>query len=269
MGWLNFVFGAVAIGVAVFMNTDEGAAVVTAADPYVRSVPVLGALWEGGASGAAAQTATGAVSPAGKSIRQLQSGEAAFLNATEDTEYPRLDLGEDWQAPSVLWTEDELALRNGTNAYRELVLCILGEVYDVGTGKEHYAPAMGYSGMAGRDASRGFSTGEYNSTLGVADLKPSQLKAIFDWRKFYREHETYRFVGLLEGRFFDAAMRPTQEMLDAEVRFNDQTHRDNVRGALGKEFLGCNSKFEQGNPKIRLWCDNGYHAKVCRDNTTI
>ena len=44
---------------------------------------------------------------------------------------------------------------------RPLLLAILGEVYDVGPGERHYAPGQGYSGMAGRDASRSFTTGNF------------------------------------------------------------------------------------------------------------
>lgn len=95
----------------------------------------------------------------------------------------------------------------GENEGDEIYLSILGEVYDVTTGKEFYAPDHGYSFFSGRDATICFFTGEYTeehlNEKSILDFQTHEIFAMDDWRSFYETHETYRFLGVLEGDYYD------------------------------------------------------------------
>eukprot|EP01061_Rhynchopus_euleeides_P015415 TRINITY_DN26327_c0_g1_i1.p1 TRINITY_DN26327_c0_g1~~TRINITY_DN26327_c0_g1_i1.p1 ORF type:complete len:295 (+),score=118.31 TRINITY_DN26327_c0_g1_i1:236-1120(+) len=260
MNWTAFVIGVAAIAVAVYVNDDDNKApaelwaYVKANHPEVAEAvqPYIG--------GGVDSTDEGLVSHTGKKIRRVTHTEVEEKeHAKAKTQYPRLD-ADDFKDPTYLWSKAELKLRNGMNANRELLISIAGEVYDVGTGTEYYAPEMGYAGMSGRDCSKGFATGEYvDEEGGLAGMSPQQIKTILDWRKFYREHETYRFVGLLEGDYFNADMSRTVHLKTVEGVYNEQLAQAAHKEDLFKTFKPCNTKFEQNNPKVKLWCDDSYH----------
>ncbi len=41
-----------------------------------------------------------------------------------------------------------------------------------------------------------------------------EIKAMVEWQTFYEDHESYKFVGVLEGDFYDSEGRPTQYLTD-------------------------------------------------------
>jgi len=91
-------------------------------------------------------------------------------------------------------------------------LSILGQVFDVTTGRSFYGPGEGYSFFAGKDASQTYITGQFNDEGLKKDIKtlnPEELAGIDEWMKFYEDHETYNFVGLLQGDFYDSEGNPT------------------------------------------------------------
>ena len=62
----------------------------------------------------------------------------------------------------------------------QLLLAVLGEVFDVSKGAKHYAPGMGYSFFTGRDGSRAFVTGDFTEAGLVDDLtglSPTDVRA--------------------------------------------------------------------------------------------
>ena len=80
-------------------------------------------------------------------------------------------------------------------------LSILGEVYDVSTGTDYYAKDGPYAVFTGRDASTCFATGDFTEEGGAksaTNLSLLELPDVVGWQAFYREHETYKFVGFLE-----------------------------------------------------------------------
>ncbi|KAJ9447489.1 hypothetical protein DIPPA_18488 [Diplonema papillatum] len=188
--------------------------------------------------------------------------DVEFKAADAKTVYPRLPR-DNLENPKRFFTVEELSKHDGTNANLPLLLCVLGEVYDVGTGSQHYAPNKGYSGFAARDASRAFVTGEYNATevKGLDDLSGDQIKAVVEWRTFYRDHETYYFAGYLPGDYIDAKGRPTAHLKEVESRFKATVSMDVIKADVKNEFKQCNSRHEQKNSFFELWCDDTYHPK--------
>ncbi|RMY75034.1 hypothetical protein D0862_14007 [Hortaea werneckii] len=56
-------------------------------------------------------------------------------------------------------TDADLALYNGTDPLKPVLLALNGTIYDVSVGKRVYGPGGSYHVFAGRDAARGFVTG--------------------------------------------------------------------------------------------------------------
>ncbi len=77
-----------------------------------------------------------------------------------------------------------------------------GEIFDVTEGRAYYGKGSGYAGFAGRDGTRAFVTGCYTPrglTHDLRGLTPEALKAIDEWRDFYRKHDKYKRVGTVVG----------------------------------------------------------------------
>lgn len=124
-----------------------------------------------------------------------------------------------------VFTPSELALYNGRDASRPVYLAILGNVYDVTAGGETYTTGGSYDFFAGRDASRAFTTGCFQTHLthdlrGLSDSEvevsistpvrrahvtrslsplmplPQQIRI---WNSFFANHPKY-FVRVLCSR---------------------------------------------------------------------
>mmetsp|Transcript_52244 Transcript_52244/g.77375 ORF Transcript_52244/g.77375 Transcript_52244/m.77375 type:complete len:189 (+) Transcript_52244:89-655(+) len=113
-------------------------------------------------------------------------------------------------------TEEELKTKTGAGGTGDIWLSVLGEVYDVTSGRSFYGEGSGYGFFAGKDASPAFATGEFNENamkVKFEDLTVSQLGAIDGWRSFYTgKPDKYPAVGLLEGYFYDGEGNPTEEL---------------------------------------------------------
>ncbi|GAB1738975.1 hypothetical protein NU219Hw_g3743t1 [Hortaea werneckii] len=67
-------------------------------------------------------------------------------------------------------TDAELALYNGTDPLKPVLLALNGTIYDVSEGRRVYGPGGSYHVFAGRDAARGFVTGCFAED-GTPDLR--------------------------------------------------------------------------------------------------
>lgn len=111
----------------------------------------------------------------------------------------------------VIYTPARLSRSRGKPFGRILLGCC-GLVVDVSAGRQHYGPNGGYSFFAGRDGSRAFITGKFDSDLhdDVTDFTPEQMAELIRWRDFYRNHKRYRVVGKVIGRFYDSKGNSTE-----------------------------------------------------------
>jgi len=210
----------------------------------------------------ASGVATASPTSGGGAAGNREKARPVAVASASDADYPRLPAVPRAKGAPV-WSPEELKPHDGTDLSIPLLLSIVGEVYDVATGAKHYAPGKGYAGFAGNDVSRSFATGlgEGDRTSKISDLDPEEVHGVLGWRGFYRDHETYRFVGFLEGIYFDKDGTPTEEGARVDVMHEDQNIVDKMRTDLKKRFLGCNTKHEQNKPLFEIWCDDGYHGQ--------
>ena len=110
------------------------------------------------------------------------------------------------RTPRRVFSLEELREGDGNNGI-PFLLSILGEVFDVSAGVQHYGPGATYNCFVGRDASRAFVSGEFEGE-GLVDtldgLTVSELEGVHGWHDFYVAEAKYPAVGVLQGRYYDA-----------------------------------------------------------------
>ncbi|KAI1315015.1 hypothetical protein EDD11_001400 [Mortierella claussenii] len=97
----------------------------------------------------------------------------------------------------IVLTQKELALYDGTDPTKPIYLAVKGEVFDVTQGRAYYARGGGYGFFSGRDASRAYTTGCFQTHLthDIRGLTSQQLADIDGWANFYRNHPKYYKIG--------------------------------------------------------------------------
>ena len=149
-------------------------------------------------------------------------------------------------AGGQLFSPEELTER-GT---RTLWLAILGDVFDVSTGSNHYGRGKSYAHFIGRDASRAFATGDSEGDLtdDLSGLSWEDLQGIAQWHGFYVSHETYTQVGRVVGRHYDETGRPLGNFPWEELRRKEEREAD-VKNRLPQ----CNSRWTKDSGST-VWC---------------
>ena len=66
---------------------------------------------------------------------------------------------------NIIFTRDMLQQFDGSVAGRPLVLCVLGECFDVSDGEQFYGAGSHYSCFAGNDGSRAYVKGEFTKEV--------------------------------------------------------------------------------------------------------
>jgi hypothetical protein len=169
-----------------------------------------------------------------------------------------------------VWTAAELAKHNGSDAALPLMLVVMGQVFDVTRGKEHYGEGSGYHIFVGQDASRAFVSGEFEENKpgghDATGMKESEMMGVDDWRRFYHNEEyngvkgsiKYPFQGYLtmpDGYYNDEG-RPTPKLLAIEAALEKAYSRKKELEEFKKTYPTCNSRYEQGKGSW-VWCDEG------------
>ncbi|KAL1823223.1 hypothetical protein ACET3Z_010001 [Daucus carota] len=169
-----------------------------------------------------------------------------------------------FSASQKLFTVQELALYNGTDAALPILLAILGSVFDVTKGKSHYGLGGGYNHFAGRDASRAFVSGNFSGdglTESLRGLSSTEVKGVVDWRDFYVR--TYIPVGKLVGLYYDSKGNPTKYLKGVEAKAARGAQLMEKQKVEEAKVPSCNSRWSQEDGS-EVWCENGYPRLVQR-----
>ncbi|CAB3382440.1 Hypothetical predicted protein [Cloeon dipterum] len=122
----------------------------------------------------------------------------------------------------LLLTKQELKQYDGTEGSKGLYVAILGSVFDVSAGKEHYGPGCSYHFFTGIDGSRAFVSGDFSET-GLTDdlsgLSNKDIKGLWKWVEFYKND--YKYVGKVIGKFYDSKGRKTRDLEDFYSRLKE------------------------------------------------
>ncbi|XP_036613013.1 neuferricin isoform X1 [Trichosurus vulpecula] len=176
--------------------------------------------------------------------------------------------GREAAARPRLFRASELARYRGGAAEPGLYLALLGRVFDVAAGRAHYTRGGAYEGLAGRDASRAFVTGDFSDeglSDDVSDFSPAQMLVLRDWLQFYEKN--YACVGKLIGRFYEENGDPTSALLLAEATMAQGDASRETENQQRQHFPACNSEWRSGSLG-RFWCSK-QSGGVNRDWTGV
>ncbi|XP_053940863.1 neuferricin [Cuculus canorus] len=163
-------------------------------------------------------------------------------------------LGRGFEPRDRLLRAAQLGRYRGEAGQPGLYLALLGRVFDVERGRKHYGPGGAYSGLAGRDATRAFATGDFTPTGLVDDvsgLSPGELLAVQSWLSFYSNN--YNAVGKLVGRFYDENGAPTEALRQAEAAIEEALMLKAESEQRKQQFPPCNSEWSSATGS-RFWC---------------
>lgn len=169
----------------------------------------------------------------------------AFIAVIVATVYAALN---QTNAPRVFETS---TLENIARRQQPLLLIIVGEVFDVSSGREFYAQdgnEESYAGYAnGTDNTRAFLTADFvnNATDDLSGLLPGECLGIEHWLKFYHNHSKYKRVGLHHGRFYEAGGKPTE----AHAAFRSCVSRGYQAHERAREAMLTTPACEQAKPE--------------------
>ncbi|KAJ3356455.1 hypothetical protein GGF32_001480 [Allomyces javanicus] len=95
-----------------------------------------------------------------------------------------------------VFTPEELAQYDNSDATKPVYLAIKGVVYDLTSNRETYPKGVGYGIFAGKDASRALANSSLDEDMCVPeweDLPEDKIKVLDDWVKFFTNK--YPIVG--------------------------------------------------------------------------
>ncbi|KAG7209392.1 hypothetical protein KM043_015488 [Ampulex compressa] len=151
-----------------------------------------------------------------------------------------------------IFSVDEL--KQYTDLKTGLYLSILGQVYDVTKGAEHYGPEATYHVFTGRDASLAFITGKFNDeglTDDISILSLDEMKSLHDWLQFYNKNYIYK--GKLSGRYYNDDGSPTAVLLGVKEKLVDAKNEKLVEEERRKMFPPCNVEWKADAGSV-VWC---------------
>lgn len=98
------------------------------------------------------------------------------------------------------FTDQELALYNGTDPDLPIYIAINGSVFDVSRSRKVYGPRGSYHKLSGRDCARVYVTGclgnDAEYTHDLRGLDEEEVKLDLDrWKLFYLRNSKYWYVG--------------------------------------------------------------------------
>ena len=160
-----------------------------------------------------------------------------------------------WRAPAgppaqLVLTPAELSLYDGKKR-PQIYLAILGEIFDVSAGKQHYARGKSYAYFAGVDGTRAFQTGDASDANDSIDgLSDDELQGIAEWHGMYAKHDEYFRVGVVVGRYYDAAGAGVEPEPFPWTRL--RAHADD-EAERKRHTPECNSRWSQADGS-EVWC---------------
>ncbi|XP_064620403.1 neuferricin-like [Lineus longissimus] len=166
-------------------------------------------------------------------------------------------LGRNIQESSVqLFTKDELADYDGTAGSKGLYVAVLGKVFDVSAGKQHYGPGGSYHYFAGKDGTRGYVTGDFGDGAlddNVEDFTPNQMLQLIDWLSFYEKKTEYKYIGKVIGPFYDSSGHQTRR-LNQVIRYaKNEQKKEDASNDKKTQFPPCNSMWSHEEGSV-VWC---------------
>jgi hypothetical protein len=152
-----------------------------------------------------------------------------------------------------LIAKEELKRHGPNGPFSPVWLSIIGQVYNVEKGKEHYyGPNGGYKFFSGIDGTRAYVTGEFNKeglVENIYDLTARDCKDLLSWTVDTYDKD-YIFVGKLIGGFYDKEGNPTEMRRELDRQAEKAKDTERLLQEEQQQFPSCNSRW---NPNEGGW----------------
>ncbi|XP_003748250.1 neuferricin [Galendromus occidentalis] len=158
--------------------------------------------------------------------------------------------------PAGFFDAATLARYDGKPSSKGLYLALLGKVYNVEKGAQHYRQGGGYAFFAGKDATRAYITGDFTEKGLTDDLdgvSDDMVAGLATWIEFYQKE--YSYMGKLVGRYYTSTGAKTAELRRVEGILKTALASKLKDDELKKVFPPCNSEFtpKEGH---KVWCSD-------------
>lgn len=198
---------------------------------------------------------------------QKDTASDAAARDTDKSDDPAVFFGPSrlYDADNVrMLTKEELAKHGFNGPNKPLLLAVMGRVYNVDKGRDHYyGPNGGYNFFSGKDGTRAFVTGEFNEKGLIDDirgLKPAEINELQNWIDFY--DNDYTFYGKVIGAFYDKDGRPTEELTYFEEMKEKYKVLKKDEKSEQDKYPGCNSRWSEAEGG-EVFCSTKRYMKTC------
>ena len=154
-----------------------------------------------------------------------------------------------------VFSAEKLREFDGSDESKPLLLVVLGEVFDVSDGKKFYGKGQGYEIFVGQDSSRSFHSGDWKDPKAdCRDLNVMGASDVIGWRAFYRNHKSYRRVGVVQGLYYDAEGVPTDALAEVEAMGAKADAIKEGEERKMKQHPGCDMLHNASTKSTRIAC---------------
>lgn len=193
---------------------------------------------------------------------------AAVITLIVTLAFLRLLLTDKEDPNEKMFTPHNLALYDGKGP-NPIYISILGQVFDVTSGRKFYGGDEGYACFVGRDSTRAFITGEFKKDLtdDLSGFSDADMMGLVSWRNFY--HEKYIYKGRLIGRFYHASGEKTKALVAVEEAAERGKAAEEARAKIRTVYPSCNTRWTQEEGGV-VWCPDGmYPRKIQEDDSDL
>jgi IS4 transposase len=90
----------------------------------------------------------------------------------------------------------------------------------------------------------------------VTALEPSQVLEVWEWIDFYRKHETYKKVGVLNDVYYDSNGERTDKYREMRRLADEGKKVKAAEEELRRIWPGCNMRSSPAEGRM-FWCEDG------------
>lgn len=152
-----------------------------------------------------------------------------------------------------VFSQEELSHYNGEG--ESVYLAVLGKVFDVTKGSQHYAKGAPYNYFTGKDGSRALITGDfYDETKNkdhILDLKCVELFTILTWQDTFQKK--YLQIGVLDGRYYNNLGHKTSYSKEVDIRIEKCKEEKEINRKQELEHPPCNIAWS-ADEGTKVWC---------------
>ncbi|KAJ0180681.1 hypothetical protein K1T71_004085 [Dendrolimus kikuchii] len=153
-----------------------------------------------------------------------------------------------------VFTQEELSQYNGNNG-NIVYLAVLGKVFDVTKGSQHYAKGSPYNYFTGKDGSRALITGDFydesKNKDHVLDLKCGDIFTLLRWQETFKEK--YSEIGILDGRYYDNIGHETSYLKELHIKIDQCKVEKETARKKELEYPPCNIAWS-AEDGTKVWC---------------